>query len=335
MKRKMRTKRSKMLISKSFENLLKDPGVQQIVVLPHTFPDGDTLGSAIGILELLKAYKKEGYIILNDDIPSNLMFLFEEIDLPLKSEEIHFEHIDLAVAVDCGESKLLGDRISFFERAKHTVVIDHHKTNSNFGQMNIVAPTVSSTGEMIADLFHALDVSFSKVAAQALYAAIVTDTGSFRYSNTTPATFEVCQRLVRCGFDFNKLNVELFQNKPLEKLTLLHAVFGTLSLYHENKCAVVRLTEEMIEGLNLMAYDTDGIVEFVRDIAGVEVVVFIRYIGNKSFKISMRSKNDFDVSAVAMKFHGGGHTKAAGFKNDLLTIEEIERQVVLAIKEAI
>lgn len=318
----------------AIKTLLESPQVNNIIILPHNFPDGDTLGSAIGIKVLLNQFNKEGHIVLNDDIPSNLLFLFEDLGACVKKEDLPFEKIDLAIAVDCGETKLFEDRLFIFDKADKTLSIDHHITNSKYAQINWIDHKASSTGEIVADLFVSLNKPFTKSGARGLYAAIVTDTGSFRYSNTSPKTLAMASKLLAENFDFNRLNVELFQNKSLEKVTLLNQVFSTLTLYHEDKCALVTLTWEMIQRLNLAEYDTDGIVEFVRDIAGVEVVVFIRSISESAYKVSMRSKNDFDVSAIAIKFGGGGHIKAAGFKSTK-PIEKLKDELICAIEEAL
>ncbi len=318
----------------TFRDLLESESVQNILILPHNMPDGDTLGSAIGMYHLLTHYNKKGYIVLNDDIPSNLLFLFGQDVRCHTISEVDTIEFDLCVAVDCGETKLFEDRLPLFKRAKHRVNIDHHKTNTNYADLNIIEPAASSTGEMVCMIYNALEIPYNTRSAEALYAAIVTDTGSFRYSNTRPITFEICKKLLETSFDFNRLNVEIYQNKSYEKVLLLNKVFETLHLHIEGKCAVIKLTHEMIETLGLSEYDTDGIVEFVRDIKGIEVVVFIRFIGGNAHKISMRSKYDFDVSAIAQFFKGGGHTKAAGFKSEL-ALDEIERQVVESIRDAL
>lgn len=319
---------------KTFKALLESKSVQNILILPHNMPDGDTLGSAIGMYHLITHYNKKGYIVLNDDIPSNLSFLFENEVRCHTTSEVETIEFDLSVAVDCGETKLFEDRLPLFNRAKHRVNIDHHKTNTNYADTNIVEAAASSTGEMVCMIYDYLDLPFHSDSAEALYAAIVTDTGSFRYSNTRPITFEICKKLYETDFDFNRLNVEIFQNKSYEKVLLLNKVFETLHLHVDGKCAVIKLSQQMVEALALSEYDTDGIVEFVRDIKGIEVVVFIRHISGVAHKVSMRSKYNFDVSAIAQSFKGGGHTKAAGFKSDL-PIDELERQVVQTIREAL
>lgn len=312
------------------KRILQDDSVKNILILPHNMPDGDTLGSCIGMYHLVKNFGKKGYIVLNDGIPSNLLFLFENEARCLTTDQVEGVSFDACIAIDSGETKLFEDRIELFQSGKYHINIDHHKTNSYYGEFNIIDVDASSTGEIIYMLYEAFECTLDSVSAEALYAAIVTDTGSFRYSNTRPVTFSICRKLQETGFDFNRLNVEIFQNKSYEKVLLLNKVFETLKLYTNGKCAVIKLSKELIENLSLHEYDTDGIVEFVRDIKGVEVVVFIRHLGGIAHKVSMRSKYDFDVSEIAMKFKGGGHKKAAGFKMDQ-PIDVIETLVVDAI----
>jgi phosphoesterase RecJ-like protein len=273
-------------------------------------------------------------MVLNDHVPSNLAFLFEDCGVKcLTSESVAEVSFDLAVAIDCGEKKLFEDRIGLFERAVKTASIDHHPTNTRFAEVNWIDSEAAATGELIFDLCEAFSCPLTPAIGEALYTAIVTDTGSFRYSNTRPKTFDIAKTLMKTDFDFNRVNVALFQNKSLEKLRLLNRVFDTLQLHFSNRVAVVTLSQEMMASLALSEYDTDGIVEFVRDISGVEVVVFIRYIGNGAHKVSMRAKYDFDLSVVASRFHGGGHKKAAGFKSDW-PIEQIEKALLEALGEA-
>lgn len=316
---------------KAFRDILLDEAYKNVLILPHNMPDGDTLGSCIGLYYLVKYFNKRGYIVLNDGIPSNLSFLFDEEVRCLTTDEVKQVPFDICIAVDSGEVKLFEDRYPLYMSGGKRVNIDHHKTNSYFGEINIIDVDASSTGEIVSMLFEAFDCPFDKRSAEGLYAAIVTDTGSFRYSNTRPVTFEISKRLVETGFDFNRLNVEIFQNKSFEKLLLLNRVFETLKLYADGKCAVITLSKKMMEDLALSEYDTDGIVEFIRDIQGVEVVVFIRHLKDDAHKVSMRSKHDFDVSEVATDFKGGGHKKAAGFKMDD-SIDKIEKAIVRAIE---
>ena len=316
----------------AFKDMIKDPNVKNILIFPHILPDGDALGSAIGIKNIIKYYNKKGYIVLNDDIPSNLLFLFDEDKELLTEKDALKLDYEMIIVVDTGEEKLFEDREKLLKPEIPVINIDHHITNQKFGNLNIVDIDSSSTGELVYRMHEELDIPFSVEAAQALYTAITTDTGSFRYSNTRPYTLRASARLMEVGFDFNRLNVEVFQNKSLEKLLLLNKIFETLSLHFNGRCAVVKLTESLKEKLSLSEFDTDGIVEYVRDIKGVEIVVFIKHIDGGGYKVSMRSKNDFDVSKIATYFNGGGHIKAAGFKTKQ-EIDTLENQLLKVIGE--
>ncbi len=313
---------------------LENREINNVLIFPHNLPDGDTLGSAIGIQNLIKSYNKNGYIVINDDIPSNLLFLFEGEYETISSHEAASLDYQLIIAVDTGELKLIEDRTFLMTEAVPVINIDHHITNQNYGDLNIVEAEASSTGELVFKISKMLEVQIGAACAQGLYAAIVTDTGNFRYSNTREYTFKVCGELMGKGFDFNRLNVEIFQNKSFEKLLLLNKIFDTLALHYDGKCAVVKLERTLKETLRLEEYDTDGVVEYVRDIKGVEVVVFIKHMESDNYKVSMRSKNEFDVSQVALAFEGGGHKKAAGFRIDQ-EINMLEKAILKKIGETI
>jgi phosphoesterase RecJ-like protein len=154
-------------------------------------PDGDTLGSCIGMYHLVKHFGKKGYIVLNDGIPSNLLFLFENEARCLTSKQVEGIVFDACIAIDSGETKLFEDRFELFKSGKYRINIDHHKTNSFYALLNIIDVDASSTGEIVFMLYEALGCPVDAECAEALYAAIVTDTGSFRYSNTRPVTFSI------------------------------------------------------------------------------------------------------------------------------------------------
>jgi phosphoesterase RecJ-like protein len=294
--------------------MLHQHNPQKILILPHVSPDGDTIGSAIGLMHLLAAKGIKGYIVSNDDIPSNLSFLSEKCpaDAFINAEAVDFTY-DMVIAVDCAEPKLFQDREMLCKEGIPLISIDHHFTNQHYADYNLVDVEASSTGEMIYSLFVAWHLPLNALAAEALYTAIVTDTGSFRYSNTRPYTFEACAALHAQSFDFNTLNVSLFQNKSFEKLHLQNKIFETLERYCDGKVAIVTFSLALKNSLAYDTYDTDGVVEYIRDISGVEVVAFLKEVDHGGVKGSLRAKYNFDVSNIAQQFGGGGHIKAAGF----------------------
>lgn len=297
-------------------------------IFPHHMPDGDTLGSSIAINKMLKHFGLEGNIVIDDDIPSNLSFLCT--DGFIKTSELDYD-ADIVFSIDCGGRDMYSERLHLIKDAK-VVNIDHHKTNSVDGELNYVYPDYSSTGALVYKILEFFNIEITPIIAESIYTAIVTDTGNFKYSNTDSDTFEICAKLMEVGFEFNKVNVALFQNKSLDKVTLLQRVFSTLETNFDGKLAFVTLDSAIAEEFKGKELDTDGIVEFVRDISGIEVVIFYRQLDNETVKVSMRSKYDFDVTFIADIYEGGGHTKAAGFRSED-SIDEIKANILKIIED--
>lgn len=279
----------------------------QFIILPHKNPDGDTIGASIALQAALNQINKKGIIVLEDPIPLSLQFL--EAKILTLSEFLSMDYAyNTVFTIDSSDESRFEDRLDLINN-KYLVNIDHHKTNTQYGDINLVKEA-SSVGEIIYELLNFLEVNITEHIGNALYTAISTDTGSFKYSNTSPKTFEVASKL-REIIDFEKVNTELYQNLMLEDVLLRNKILSTLKIYNNN-IGVVYLTEEMKNDLDLMHYNTDGIVESVRNISGIEVSIFLKAIDENAFKASLRSKYDFDVADLAMKFNGGGHKKAAG-----------------------
>lgn len=279
----------------------------EFIILPHKSPDGDAIGSSVALKRALENNGKKGYIVLNDDIPLNLQFLdVDKYSLKAFSKINH--QAKVIITIDSSDVTRFDERSTLLEN-KTVLNIDHHVTNTKYGDINFVKEA-SSVGELIYELLTVLDYSIDSEVANAIYVAISTDTGSFKYSNTSKNTFKIASEL-REKLDFELINKELYQKVLLDDVILKNKVLGTLKIYKE-KIGLVFLTNEMIMALSLDNVDTDGIVEEVRNINGIEVAIFIKQESEDQFKISMRSKLDFDVSALALEFNGGGHPKAAG-----------------------
>lgn len=283
---------------------------QTCFILPHKLPDGDTIGSAFGLYEYVKHYFKEVYIVSEYPMPPLIEFMNH---IPLsRLEDVKGIKPDVVFVVDSSDLLRVDDRKEVLDGA-FVINIDHHHTNEMYGDVNIVDAEASSTGEMIYRILKEDKVAISAEMGQALYVAISTDTGSLQYSSTKPSTFRACADLLESGFDFDGTNVWLYHTKPFDKIKLLQLAMETLTFDESGKIAVLHVDHKMVEDSGLEGYDTDGIVEYVRDIKGVEVVGFIRQLEGDLYKISMRSKFDKDVSAIAVSFGGGGHKKAAGY----------------------
>jgi phosphoesterase RecJ-like protein len=214
--------------------------------------------------------------------------------------------------------------------------IDHHKTNTRFGDLMLIDTLASSTGEIIFQLLKAWEVTFTSEIAEALYVAIVTDTGSFKYQNTTSNTHRIVAELYDIGLDTEKIARSLFHNEPQSKIKLHAACMQDLSFYQDGKVAMAVVSKQLLTAHHASMLETDGLVEKIRDIRGVEMVILLKELNDMETKISMRSIGAVDVSYFAQKFSGGGHKNAAGFsikdtlKNALdLVISEVAKKVLI------
>ena len=282
-----------------------------IVLLPHISPDGDTLGSTQALYEYLKTLTDRVWIVLDDPIPFNLEFLNVQTITQEAFEQLNVTP-DFLFSIDSSDEGRLGKRAAMLGSAGKTINIDHHKTNLNYAQINVVDAEASSTGEMIYELITGAGGRISPEIAQAVYVAISTDTGSFKYSNTSAKTMKISGQLIEAGIDLNYINTELYQNKPLEKILILKVAMQNMRLLDEGKLAISYVTLADMETFGIKTLDTDGVAEFFRDIHGVEVVILLKEKEKNVFKGSLRSKHCFDVAALSLKYGGGGHTKAAG-----------------------
>lgn len=279
----------------------------EFIILPHKSPDGDAIGSSVAFKKALENNGKKGYIVLDDDIPLNLQFLsVEKYSLEAFNQLPH--QAKVVIAIDSSDVTRFNERSTLLEN-RTVLNIDHHITNTKYGDINYVKKA-SSVGELIYDLLNELDYTIDQSVANAIYVAISTDTGSFKYSNTSKKTFKIASDL-RDQLDFELINRELYQKVLLDDVLLKNKVLSTLKVYKE-KIGIVFLTKEMINSLASENPDTDGIVEEVRNINGISVAIFIKQETEDVYKVSFRSKLDFDVSALALEFNGGGHPKAAG-----------------------
>lgn len=295
---------------------LKDEwkGGMTYVVMPHIHPDGDSIGSSVAMYHYLKSISESTWLVLNDAIPSNLKFITKGVEITSYDEfvKLGLEQLDVAVVLDCSDLTRIEDRKLIFDQAKLTVNIDHHITNLQYADVNMVDPLASSTGELIHEILAFLGYTFTMEDRGAIYTAITTDTGSFKYSNTNSRSLEIVGRFIDAGLDTSSYNTELYQNKPLSSFILMREALNNMQLGFDQKIAISHITLERLSELGIDQPETDGLVEMLRDIEGVEVSIFLREVEQDQFKISLRSKHDFDVSQLALTFGGGGHKRASG-----------------------
>jgi len=313
---------------KAYKHIIES---HNIYIASHVQPDGDNIGSMLSLGMALKKLNKNVYFLKSDDIPSDYLFL-PNIDL-IKDYSI-FDEIELFIALDSSDEGRLGKNKDFLTKAKLIINIDHHVSNTNFGHINIVDKDASSTGELIYDFIKYMNISIDEDIATCLYTALSSDTGSFMYDNTSAKTHEIAAELIRVGIDKGKININLYQNKSLERTKLFIKTMDNLELYFDNKVALAKISQEMLEDCNAKMEDSEGIISYIRDIAPVEIAILLKEFNESEIKVSMRSKRFIDVAKLTAVFNGGGHKKAAGctiekpiIEVDKLLLNEIEKVI--------
>jgi len=286
---------------KAWEKILE---AKNIVLVSHINPDGDALGSSLSLYPILKRLKKNVKVFnVTKPLPMYLDFLpnFEKVVNSLP------KNIDLMISFDCGSF----DRLGIEKRPDFLINIDHHISNTKYGDINIIDPNAASTSQVVFNMLKANNVEIDKESAVCMYTALVTDTGSFQYESVNDKVFEMAAEMVRCGVKPDFVSKMIFQRDRLSRLRLLSKAYDTIELFCNGKVAFVEVTKEMMEMTGAIKDDTDTIVNSVRNIASVEVACMLRE-DEEGIKISLRSKNYADVSKIAVKYGGGGHIRAAG-----------------------
>ncbi|MCL2696374.1 MAG: DHHA1 domain-containing protein, partial [Clostridiales bacterium] len=229
----------------------------------------------------------------------------------------------------CADLGRAGDLASLLAQAKHSLCIDHHQTNAGYAQENWII-RCSSTGEMIFTLLQALGIPLTLAMATCLYAAVATDTGNFSYSNVTPDTFRTAAHLLECGIPLPELNRRLFRITPVKKTRMIGVVLQNLELLAEGRFALSAISQSELKRWHASGEDCEGLIDYLRDMEGVEVSCLLRESIDGRIRVSLRALLDIDVSEIALQFGGGGHRRAAGITLSC-TLEEAKEQMKAAI----
>lgn len=284
---------------------------QTVALGGHIRPDGDCVGSSMGLyLYLKEQYPEIETDIYLEKIPKSYQMIQRTEDI--KSEIIADKQYDLFICLDCGDEQRLGFSIPLFQNAKHTLCIDHHISNEAFAEVNYIVPEASSTSELIFGLLEKEKIT--KSIAEALYMGIAHDTGVFQYSCTAPETMEAAAELLRKGISGNEIVEKTFYEKTYIQNQILGRALLESILILNKQCIVSSVSRREMDFYGAEASDLEGIVSYLKQTQGTEVAVFMYELQTQYFKVSLRSKSKVDVSAVATYFGGGGHVRAAGFE---------------------
>ena len=301
----------------------------KLLLTTHQNPDGDALGSLLGMHQVLRALGKDSVMFLDAD----------QFPLPYEYRHMKFEGIlnaapedvdeRVLVFLDCASIKRMP--VEFAQReGAHVVNIDHHHDNTRFGTVNLVLPNVSCTAEIVYRLAKALGVEPSQTMAEALYIGLITDTGRFMYENTTPDAHQMAAELVGSGVLAHEVYRRVYEGLPERRLLLLGRALSRLERYDGGALTLTQLTLDDFTETGSDESDSEGVVDYFRAVEGTAVGALVRArLGNggpESRKVSLRATDDrVDVSVIARAFGGGGHRQAAGFFTDVTVPELVER----------
>ena len=302
---------------------------QNICIAGHKAPDGDCIGSVMALYDLLKPFNKNQTVCIDGKIPFNYKTFVDE---DVIAKEYDNNEFDLLFVLDCSDAERLGKFKDVLKNAKKSVCIDHHKTNESYADINIIDSSMSSTGELLYDILKISGRQLTKQIAEYIYIAILTDTGKFSYSNTTGQTHKKTAELIELGVGVAEIDNIVYNSKPSNVVKAFIECIGGIELYYDNKFGITSITKDILERNSVNMGDIDGVVEFIREIKEVEVSCVLKEYEEKNTKVSLRSKNDIDVSAVSVKFRGGGHARAAGFEIDD-TVENTKKLLIETFKE--
>jgi phosphoesterase RecJ-like protein len=299
------------------------------MITSHIRPDGDGIGSGLALYWMLRSLGKEVEVILRDRIPPAYNVL-PGSELVLVQEDVR-ESFDAAFIIECSDVFRPGLPSL---KDQFVVNIDHHSTTVPFGDINWIDPTAAAVGEMVYNLCKALGTEVTKEIAECIYTALLTDTGSFHFSNTTERTLKIASELVRKGVEPARISQALFYSYPYSKIKLLGRVLSEIERDESGRIAWITMDRDMMYEAGASEEDSDGIVNYALSIDEVEAVAFFKELAEGVYRVSLRSKGKYNVARVAESFGGGGHKNAAGCRVEG-DFAEVRQRVIEGLQSAV
>ncbi len=303
------------------------------VIVGHSIPDGDSVGSILALYLALISLGKQVRIIMQDPLSSVYEYL------PAVNRFSRPDDIDImpgnVILLDCARLDRIGEQL--LKRMQHRNVIiniDHHQDNDMFGDYNFVNPLASSTAEILYELLTIMDIKISREIADCLYAGIVMDTGSFMNSNTTSTTLKIAAMLLDKGADIDQARNNLLESKPHKEVLLLRQGLKHLEFHNQDRIACMKLPFEEVKHIDALDIHPEGTINYVRSIKGVEVALLFREVSPGLVKIGYRSKSEVDVAALANRLGGGGHKRAAGAQKTG-SLDEVSKLVIEMVEDVL
>ncbi len=303
---------------------------EKIVILTHESPDGDAVGSSLAMKLIVEKLEKTADVIIPEY--SRLFNFLPSAEAIMTDSEI--KNYDLAISVDCATLKRMAKK-EYFENAKSTIVIDHHGSNTMYGDLNYVNPASPACCEVLAGMLKYYEIDITKDIGTCLMTGIITDTGGFRHVGITPETFEFTADLIRLGVDVPDIYKRTLNTKTRANFELSKKVMDRMEILEDGKVTFTYMNKKDEEEVGAEPGDHEGLVEIGRDIEGIEVSIFIRQKENEeAYKISMRSGNKVNVSDICFLFGGGGHPRAAGALIQG-NVEQVKEKLMKEVRKAL
>ncbi|WP_106763090.1 DHH family phosphoesterase [Pseudoruminococcus massiliensis] len=306
---------AKMLLSKD-----------KILILTHRSPDGDTIGSGYALAMALRKLGKNVKVDCTDPFPEKYSYFTDKL------EKLEFDE-EFVVSVDIADTKLLGEKLSDYAD-KIDLCIDHHGSNTKYAKEYYVEASAAAAAQVIAKLIRLMNVEFDKDIANAIYTGITTDTGCFRYTNVTAETHRIAADMIDCGAESGMINRLMFETKSRSRLEIERRVMDSIQFYLDGRCAIAYATIDMMKESGAVDNDMEGVSSLPRQIEGVMAGITLREKNNGKFKVSVRTTDELDASAICANFGGGGHKAAAGCMITGTLNEAIE-QIIEVVRQAL
>lgn len=318
-------------------NVIKNSS--NVVISAHTSPDGDAVGSILALLLYLKSLNKRVISFLDKEVPYNYKFLYGADDIRKYDEALHKDTIlkaDLIIIVDLNDSnRLKSVEKAVLESNAVKILIDHHIDPKDFADYYYIFPEAAATGELIFDLLETdKELKMSKEIAENIYTAILTDTGSFRFSSTSPKIHKIIAELIACGAEPALIYDNVYNTQPANFMQLYGIGVLSLKYFFGGKAAIMTIKNEDYSKTDTDTEAVDGFVEKILSVRGVIVGILVSEVpGSDEIKLSFRSKGDCDIRRLAVEFNGGGHTNAAGGRVYNYSTDEVIRMIIEKMKE--
>ena len=310
---------------------------RSVLIASHVNPDGDAIGSLLAMGLALDALNIKATLYNESDIPAVYQFMPEIKRIQNQISRVHA--YETAIILDCSNLDRIGRATDIVTQIPMVINIDHHSTNTRFGERQLIDDKACATAELVFRLLKEMEVPISTAMATSIYTGIVTDTGSFRFSNTNASAFEICNEMVLLGVKPKHIALHLYGSYSLGRIKLLNQALGSIEISNNGSLSLMTLTQNMLRETGTQPEDADGLIQYARKIENVKVAALIQEQANgrkhvsadKNYHVSLRSDGSIDVAAIAATFGGGGHPSAAGFNLES-TLDKI-KETIKAIPE--